>query len=438
MKNKKLFQKVVFIALILAVIFSFVAPAIFSQETLRAPKEEKLLNGLKVLMWPDPAGEDVQVRIRIHAGAAFDPQGKEGVMQLLADGIFPSDAQRDFFKEDLGGSLEIVTTYDFIQINASSKPDQMLTMLETLATAVSGLAIDKEITASLKNAHVKRLQKAELDSVYVADHAAAARLLGTFPYGRSMLGTQASLAKLDFADLIEARGRFFTADNATIALSGKFDQSLAFRAVRRFFGGWLKSDKRVPTAFRQPEKSEPAMLTVVSPFAEHPEVRIAIRGFARSDPDYMASKALAKILKTRLSTTGPREAVTRINVTHEGHVQPGLLVISYTVSPAWMSSGDKPATRLQTFSADAGKRVVTALISDITDSEFAIAKAEAQMEMTRKTTADWFLDSHTFALGSAATDYKALQNLSLADVKRAAARLAKNPAITVVVAKPAE
>src|SRR5687768_7443100 len=86
------------------------------------PKQEKLLNGMKVLMWSHPKADSVSVRVRIHSGAAFDPQGKEGVMQMLADSLFPNQASRDFFSEDLGGSLEVTTTYDFIEVSASAKP----------------------------------------------------------------------------------------------------------------------------------------------------------------------------------------------------------------------------------------------------------------------------------------------------------------------------
>src|SRR5580765_7591926 len=118
----------------------------------QAPKQEELLTGLKVLMWPDAKADKVTVRIRVHAGSAFDPQGKEGTMQLLADDLFPNEAARDFFSEDLGGSLSVVTTYDYIQINASSKPEGFLTMLETLSAAISNPAIDKELTAKLRTA----------------------------------------------------------------------------------------------------------------------------------------------------------------------------------------------------------------------------------------------------------------------------------------------
>src|SRR6187399_3315409 len=103
---------------------------LFGQTPMSAPKQEKLLNGLKVLMWSDAKADKVAIKIRIHSGSAFDPQGKEGLMQMLANNLFPNEqASRDFFAEDLGGSIEIITNYDYIQINASSRPDAFVTML---------------------------------------------------------------------------------------------------------------------------------------------------------------------------------------------------------------------------------------------------------------------------------------------------------------------
>ena len=97
MKNKNLFQKIAFPSLIGVILLFSAVPAIFSQSAMPAPKQEKLLNGLKVLMWSDAKADKVTVKIRIHSGSAFDPQGREGVMQLLTDNLFPNQASRDFF-----------------------------------------------------------------------------------------------------------------------------------------------------------------------------------------------------------------------------------------------------------------------------------------------------------------------------------------------------
>src|SRR5688500_7302064 len=69
-----------------------------------APRQEKLLNGLKLLIWNEPAAEKVTVKLRVHSGAAFDPKDKMGVMALLSDILFPSEEAKAFFKEDLEGS----------------------------------------------------------------------------------------------------------------------------------------------------------------------------------------------------------------------------------------------------------------------------------------------------------------------------------------------
>jgi hypothetical protein len=62
-------------------------------------------------------GNKVTLKVRIHSGSSFDPQGREGVMKILAENIFPTPESRDFFKDDLGGSLEIVS-------NLRLHPDQ--------------------------------------------------------------------------------------------------------------------------------------------------------------------------------------------------------------------------------------------------------------------------------------------------------------------------
>src|SRR5215813_3309979 len=148
------------------------------------PRQESLLNGLKLLMWRDATADKITLKVRINSGSAFDPQGKEGVMKLLAEDIFPTAETRDFFKEDLGGSLDIVSNYDYIQISTTAAPDQLLTLLETVSRAVSNPTIDKETTAKLRILQLERLKQLEKDPAYVADMAAAKRLLGTFPYGR--------------------------------------------------------------------------------------------------------------------------------------------------------------------------------------------------------------------------------------------------------------
>lgn len=415
--------------------------SVFAQPAnLPVPRQEKLLNGLKVLMWNDAKAEKVSVVIRVHSGAAFDPQNKEGVMQMLADNIFPNEAVREFFTDDLGGSLEITTNHDYIQISATAKSEEFLTMIETLANAVSKISIDKETTAKLRAARLEKLTELEINPVYVADRQVARKLFGTFPYGRAVSGTTESVQKIDYADLIFARDRFFTADNATVAVTGNIKPELAFRAVRRNFGAWGKSDGKIASTFRQPDEPDTKPFVVELSTAEKPEVRFAFRGLSRNDKDYAASEVLAKILFHWLQKAEPRNAVNNIVVRHDEHILPGLFIIGYSSSTQWTESMPKNANIVPASPVtDIPKNVISSLLTGkITDEEFLKAKNDVLTEINGKAIADWWLDSDTFKLSSVSDDRQSFEKVSLTDVQKIAEKLSKNPIVIVLIIQTKE
>jgi predicted Zn-dependent peptidase len=411
MKFRVLFRKFAAFALVLT---SF--SAVFAQRS-QAPKQEKLLNGVKLLMWSEPAADKVSLKVRIHSGSAFDPQGKEGVMAMLAEAFFPNQTARDFFKEDLGGGLVITSNYDYIQIDASARADEFLTMLEAVATAVANPTIDKETTAKLRAAQAARVAEMEKDASYVADRAVAKRLFGTFPYGRPELGTAESIQKIEFPDLLDAKQRFLTADNATVTLSGKIDAALAYRAVRRYFGSWLKADKLTPSTFKQPDDPDTKLASFSGEVNGDSQVRYALRGLARNDKDFAASQVLTFVLENRLKqnvTTNADKATVR----HRTHILPGNFVFSLS-SPA---------------NAEISSNLVTLLLSKaITNDEFAAAKTRVLSVLKEISIEDLWLNVDTYKVTSAADDLKAFDAVTLADVQRVAERVSKNPVVSVSV-----
>jgi predicted Zn-dependent peptidase len=326
-------------------------------------------------------------------------------MQLLAENIFPSAASKSYFADDLGGSLEVVANYDYIQINASAKPSEFATLVQTLAQAVSNPSIDRETTAALKKALSEKLSSLEKDPVYVANQAAAKRLFGSFPYGRPQMGSVETLTHIDFADLQFAKERFLSADNATVAISGNFNSDLGFRAARRYFGAWLKSDKRVPATFRQPDAPDTRPIEVNLAGAS-PRTSFVLRGLARNDPDYAASLVLENVLRARMHKIDVDAAVS-----HSARLLPGVVVINVpgALSFPFNSFGDRVA-----------------------ENEFIRARADVAAELAKKSLLDRWLDADTYKT-TAAGDEQAFQSVTLVDVQRVADRLAKSPIVAVVL-----
>lgn len=423
MKFTEYFKNFAFLLLI------FCGTAIFSSAQTRnfpAPRENKLLNGTKLLVWNDKNSDKVTVKIRIHSGSAFDPLGKEGVMQLLSDILFPIETTKEFFTEDLNGSFEIVTNYDYIQINTSGDADKFLTIMETLSAAVTNPQINKETTEKVRVALLSKVTVLEKNPVYVADQAVAKRLLGNFPYGRPQLGTKESLQKIDFADLLFARERFFTADNATIAISGNVNADFAFRASKRLFGGWLKSDKKVPATFAQPDAPSAKLEILDSTAEKTSELRFAMRGLARNDMDFYAAQILEKVLLNRLQTREGKNSFVRQNA----NILPGLIVFGVS---DWNVGTVKKVGNQIALPTDMNTYQNNFLKESVKPDEFEKAKNAFAEKMNKHDLLDYWLDADTFKFGSVKDDWQKYQTVSQADVQRVLEKLQKETVTSVLV-----
>ncbi len=402
---------------------------LFGQTPLPAPKQEKLLNGLKVLMWPDAKSDKVAVKIRVHSGSAFDPQGKEGLMQMLADNLFPNEASREFFTEDLGGNLEIIANYDYIQINASSSasPEKFLTLLETVGLAISNPSINKETTVNLRAAQLAKVATMEADPAYVADQAVAKRLFGTFPYGRPQYGTADSLKKIEVGDLIDAKNRFLTADNATLAVSGNFDKAFGYKAIRRYFGGWLKADKKVPATFRQPDEPQTDALILMSPIKDQSATRYAYRGVSRSERDFGPSMVLSVILQNRLRTRAAIPHETAVTVRNSAYALPGIVMASISSE---LNGNGSPSILLSQL-----EFIKKSINDPISEAEFQLARNSSHTKWANRDASLFWLDADTYNLAPA-IDVKIFETVIVADVRAYSEKAKRLPLVSVLVSAP--
>ncbi len=314
----------------------------------------------------------------------------------------------------MGGSLSVESNYDYIQINATGNADQVLTILEAVASAVTKPTLDKETTAQVKTVRLAQVKQLEEDPAYVADLAVAKRLFGDYPYGRSAEGTSESLAKIDFADLILAKQRFLTADNATIAISGNIKYDHVLKAVRQLYGGWEKADKKVPATFAQPTAPDMAVLAIKSPSDERSELRMAFRGVARNDKDFWTAATLARILGKRFESPARQTP----------NLLPGMFMLN--ISATNVKIGPPYETGIRIVSDAMLKPPIK--IEELTEAKSFVMNEEAGKNLAEK-----WLDADTYKIASMQTDALAAQNVTLADVQQMAEKMRQKPMATVLV-----
>jgi zinc protease len=391
------------------------------------PSREELLNGLHVLLWNRPGDANVLMKLRIHSGATFDPAGKAGTMALLGDALFPDPAAREYFADELGGSLLVATDYDGIEVTLTGRASEFERITDLLRTALINTQLSDEVINRLREARSKVVRETGINPANIADRAIVARLFGEYPYGRPSAGSTESLARVVRPDLLFARERFLNPNNATLVVIGGVEERRAMRALRQLLGMWRKSDSIVPATFRQPEAPDARTLVYDLPGAETAEVRLATRGLARADKDSAAATLLALIARDRWQTALPELSRSAFFVRHEAHVLPGIFVMGASVRAT------DTARALET---------ARAVLKDLytvppSAAEMAHARAEAIAVLNKQnerpeSLADAWLDSETFKTGSLGDQARAIGSLTPTDLQRVANRIFRDASIAAI------
>lgn len=422
----KFFRRLVILSLSIGLLSLPVFP-----QTAAQPEREELLNGLRLMFWLRPGSPDITVKLRINSGAAFDLAGKSGQMALLGDILFPDAATIDFFTDEMGGKLDVSVGYDSTTITMVGKAHEFEQIIEVLRNALLSTQLSPEVVTRMRDQRIKLLRDTSIAPATVADRAVLARLFGDFPYGRPAAGSPEDVARVDRADLMQARDRFLNSNNATLAIIGGVTKPRAMRAVRQLLGPWRKSEQVVPTTFRQPAPADPRTLIVNVP-GPNVELRLAARGVSRSDKDFAAATILARVAQNRFQAAAPELAKQPVFARHDAYVLPGAFVMGAAVNE--MTVADSLAK---------ARKVVDSLMSTPpTAEELERAKTEVINDLSPTLTRpeafpDPWLDADTYRLSAPQDQIALLRAVTAGEVQRVANRLFNKTIVSVVAGETA-
>lgn len=412
---------------VLAVCFLTLLQSAVPAQIPMEPERNRLLNGLRVLIWPRPGDQEVLLKLRVHSGAAFDLAGKAGSMALLGDILFPDPSTREYFTEEMQGRLNVTTDYDSVTITMQGRAREFERIVEILRAALVTTQLTPENVARVRDGRIRIVKETNISPAILADRAIATRLFGDFPYGRPHGGSVETLERVERADLMLARERFLNPNNSTLVIIGGIQSNRAMRALRQLLGAWRKSEQLVPPTFRQPAAPDPRTLIVNAPADQSVEVRLAVRGFSRQDADAPAATLLATLARQRWEKLLPELARNPVFVRHEAFALPGMFVMGASVDN--LLAGKTLATAREVMQSLASSPVTTAELEQAKSDVVTLTNKELN---TSEGTAKAWLDADTYQLTSPAEQMRAFSAISTADVQRVAARLLHDSAFASV------
>jgi zinc protease len=195
-------------------------------------------NDPMIIVEPSPDTPLVWFEVAIRGGAALDPPGVEGLHRhaalLARRGAGGRDrAQLDDVLDSLGAALDIAVSRDAVSLSGLALARHLDAVIDLAADvlAAPGFAPDE-------HARLLRETPQVLDEIRDDDSALATRWFDWLccpghAYGRTSLGTESSLARIERDAAIAVWRREVAADNLVIGLSGDVDDASARRIVGR-------------------------------------------------------------------------------------------------------------------------------------------------------------------------------------------------------------
>jgi zinc protease len=180
----------------------------------------------------------VWFEVAIRGGASADPLGVEGLHRhaalLARRGAGKRDrAELDETLDSLGAALDVGVSRDAIQVSGLALTKHLDQVIDLAADILAEPRFDEE-----EHARLLRETPQVLDEIRDDDSALATRWFDWLccpghPYGRTSLGTESSLTKIQRADALALWKREVVTDNLVIGLAGDIDEAAGARLVTR-------------------------------------------------------------------------------------------------------------------------------------------------------------------------------------------------------------
>ena len=214
---------------------------------------------MQVVVEPSPDTPLVWFEIAIRGGASADPLGIEGLHRhaaLLARRGAGTRARAalDETLDGLGAALEVGVSRDSLAVSGLALARHLDAVIDLAADVLAAPRFDAD-----EHARLLRETPQVLDEIRDDDSALATRWFDWLcspghPYGRTSLGTESSLAKIDRADAMALWRREVVPENLIVGLAGDVDEARAQALAARLV-------ERLPRGTRVPLPAEPAPRT---------------------------------------------------------------------------------------------------------------------------------------------------------------------------------
>jgi zinc protease len=278
-----------------------VACCLLSSASARPLERDSLPNGLIIVTSEDHRLPVVDLSLVCRSGAAFDPPGKAGTANLVAQMLtrgtrtMTADSMAALI-EYLGAELQGNADYDAASISLRLLAKDLATGLDIGAEAVLHPRFDTAEFAMLRGQMMAGARRRLDNPGAVVDDAFSRLLFGDHPYGRPASGDTSSVSMIAIADLVQFHQTFFRPNNCFLVAVGDFDRAVLRAEVEKRFGAWQPGAIPSPPPVSPVVPARTRVKLITRPDMNQTYVTFGHAGITALDLDLLSTRIMSYIL----------------------------------------------------------------------------------------------------------------------------------------------
>jgi len=268
--------------------------------------EYVLDNGLHVILAPDDQATAVAVNLWYDVGSRHERPERSGFGHLFEHLMFQGSenverAEHFQYVERAGGNLNASITEDRTNYYQTVPPERMNLALWLESDRMRSLRITEENMARevevVKEERRQRVDNAPYGAAQLqAGFYAVYDSASCFPYAHSVIGSMEDLDAAELPDVQEFFDLYYAPNNATLTVSGAFDQAQARDLIQEYFGPIPRGQDPPQVSCEEPFSHLPVAMEVPDPNVQLPGIWISYGTVERRHPDAPALEILGRIL----------------------------------------------------------------------------------------------------------------------------------------------
>ncbi|NPD13889.1 insulinase family protein [Xinfangfangia sp. D13-10-4-6] len=408
-----------------------------------AIKEVKSPGGLTAWLVEDHNIPFTALEIRFRGGTSLDDPAKRGAINLMAGLIEEGAGELDSkgfaeARDGLAASYSFAASSDSVSVSARFLTENRDQAVDLLALALNKPRFDEDAVARVREQVLSGLRSDERNPTSIASRVFDGLAYGDHPYAYSGRGSLDSVAALTRDDVVAAWKAALARDRVYISAAGDITSEELGLVIDRILGGLPESGAPLP-------QTAPWLLTPGVSVVDFPSPQSVVvfgqSGISQDDPDFFAAYILNEVMGGgRFSARLMTEVRDRRGLTYGI----GSYLVGMDHSDSYLgqfqASNDKVAEAISVIRAEWAKIAAEGISEkELTDAKTYLTGAYPLRFDGNAPIASLLVGMQMQGM---AIDYPNSRNarveaVTMADVKRVAARLYQPEALRfVVVGRP--